>query len=72
MDEGDIPNHVAAMLAFIRQDLKPNEKVIVQEGKLYVIEKTAFDKLVDWVSGKKLDKSASHPYSTDAIAPVRA
>lgn len=58
MDRGDIPNHVAAMLAFIRQDLKPGEKVIVHDGKLHIVEKTAFDKFLDWAAGRKSGKSA--------------
>ena len=58
MDKGDIPNHLAAALAFIRQDLKPGEKIIVQNGKLFVVEKSAFDRLADWVAGRKMDKSA--------------
>lgn len=48
MDEGDIPNHIAAILASYRKDLKPGQKVIVQNGKLYVVEKSAFDRLVEW------------------------
>lgn len=59
MDKGDIPNHVAAMLAFVRQDLRSDEKVVVQGGMLYVVEKTMFDKLVDWFSGRRLDRSRS-------------
>ncbi|CAG0947119.1 hypothetical protein ANRL1_03696 [Anaerolineae bacterium] len=58
MDEGDIPNHIAATLAFIRKDLKPGEKIIVQDRKLYIVEKTAFDRFKDWVAGRKLEKSA--------------
>lgn len=53
LDKGDIPNHIVATLAYFRQNLKPNEKVIVQCGKLYVVEKTSFDKLVDWVAGNR-------------------
>lgn len=58
MDEGDIPNHVAAILAFIRQDLKPSEKVVVRDGTLRVVEKTAFDRFVDWAAGRKFETSA--------------
>jgi len=59
MDKGDIPNHLAAVLSFIRQDLKPSEKIIVQNGKLFVVEKSAFDRLADWVTQRKMDKSFS-------------
>jgi hypothetical protein len=59
MDKGDIPNHMAAMLAFVRQDLKTNEKVVVHEGKLFIVEKSAFDKLVDRVTGWRLDESVA-------------
>lgn len=57
-DEGDIPNHIAATLAFIRDELKPNEKVIVQDHKLYVVEKTAFDRFVDRMAARKAERSA--------------
>lgn len=57
MDKGDIPNHLAAILAFVRQDLKPTEKVIVQNGKLFIVEKSAFDKFFDWVAEKRMDGS---------------
>jgi hypothetical protein len=57
MDDGDIPNHIAATLAYFRKDLKPTEKVIVQNGKLYVVEKSAFDKLVDWAAERRQDAS---------------
>ncbi len=52
-DEGDIPNHIAATLAFIREELKPNEKVVVHDRKLYIVEKTSFDRFVDWIAGRK-------------------
>lgn len=52
IEDGDIPNHIAAILASFRKDLKPTEKVIAQNGKLYVVEKTAFDKLVHWAAGR--------------------
>jgi len=58
MEEGDIPNHVAAILAFIRQDLKPNEKVVVRDGTLRIVEKTAFDRFIDWAAGRKFEASA--------------
>lgn len=58
MDEGDIPNHIAATLAFIRKDLKPNEKVIVQDRKIYIVEKTALDRLRDRLAGWKLERSS--------------
>lgn len=58
MDKGDIPNHVAAVLAFVRQDLKPNEKVVVMDGMLRVVEKTAFDRFIDWAAGRKFEASA--------------
>ena len=56
-DKGDIPNHLAAILAFVRQDLKPTEKVVVHNGKLFIVEKSAFDKLADWVAEKRMDRS---------------
>ena len=59
MDKGDIPSHLAAILACVRRDLKPNQKVIVQDGMLYVVEKSVFDKLADWVSGRKQVESLS-------------
>lgn len=52
MDQGDIPNHIAAILASFRKDLKPNQKVVAQNGKLYVVEKTSLDRLFDWAAGR--------------------
>lgn len=60
MDEGDIPNHIAAILASFRKDLKPNEKVIARNGKLYVVEKNAIDKLADWAAGRHQKSTMSH------------
>lgn len=57
MDNGDIPNHTAAILASFRKDMKPSEKVIVQDGKLYIVEKTGFDKLVDWAAGRRQEEA---------------
>lgn len=57
MDDGDIPNHIAAILASFRKDIKPGEKVIVQDGKLHVVEKTGLDKLVDWASGRRHEEA---------------
>src|SRR3972149_45126 len=57
-DDGDIPNHIAATLAFIRDDLKPNEKVVVQDRLLHIVEKTAFDRFVDWVAARRQSSSA--------------
>lgn len=68
MDKGDIPNHIAAMLAFVRQDLKPNEKVIVREGKLYIVEKSVFDKAVDWVAGRRTVEPAPRTYAMNAVS----
>ena len=57
-DGGDIPNHIAATLAFIREELKPNEKVIVQDHLLYIVEKTSFDRFVDWVAARRPSRFA--------------
>lgn len=67
MDRGDIPNHVAAILAFIRQDLKPNEKVIVMDGMLRVVEKTAFDRFIDWAAGRK-SEATTHLSAAHTVA----
>lgn len=60
LDAGDIPNHVAATLAFIRKDLKPNEKIIVQNRKLYIVEKTAFDRFVEWWKMERFVRRSSN------------
>lgn len=57
VESGDIPNHIAAILASFRKDLKPGEKVIAKNGKLFIVEKTGFDRLVDWATGKRPEQT---------------
>lgn len=61
LEVGDIPNHIAAILAFIREDLKPNEKIVVKNRKIYVVEKTTLDKFVDWVAGRRQQNPVNRP-----------
>ena len=46
-EKGDIPNHLLATILFLKKDLKPNEKIVIKNGIINVIEKSMLDRFID-------------------------
>lgn len=46
-EKGDIPNHLLTTILFLKKDLKPNEKIVITDGIINIVEKSLLNKLFE-------------------------
>jgi hypothetical protein len=52
-EPGSIPNWFMGVIFLLKDEIQPDEKIVIQEGIIKIVKKTAIDRLVDWVKGSK-------------------
>lgn len=63
-EPGSIPNWFMGVIFLLKDEIQPDEKIVIQDGVIKIAKKTALDKLVDWVKRSKkahgLEEGAQH------------
>lgn len=52
-EPGSIPNWFMGVIFLLKDEIGPDEKIVIQEGVIKIARKTAIDKLLDWVRRQK-------------------
>lgn len=52
-EPGSIPNWFMGVIFLLKDEIQPDEKIVIQDGVIQIAKKTAIDKLMDWVKGSK-------------------
>lgn len=52
-EPGSIPNWFMGVVFLLKDEIQPDEKIVIQGGVIKIAKKTAIDKFVDWVRGSK-------------------
>jgi len=56
-EPGSIPNWFMGVIFLLKDEIQSDEKIVIQDGVIKIVKKTAIDKFVEWVTGgaKKAD-----------------
>jgi hypothetical protein len=52
-EPGSIPNWFMGVILLLKDEIQPDEKIVIHDGIISIAKKTAIDKLVEWVKGSK-------------------
>ena len=52
-EPGSIPNWFMGVIFLLKDEIQPDEKIVIHEGVIKIVKKTAIDKLVEWVTGSR-------------------
>lgn len=52
-EPGSIPNWFMGVIFLLKDEIQPDEKIVIQDGVIKIAKKTAIDKFVEWVKGTK-------------------
>ena len=52
-EPGSIPNWFMGVIFLLKDEIQSDEKIVIHEGVIKIVKKTAIDKLVDWVKGPR-------------------
>lgn len=52
-EPGSIPNWFMGVIFLLKNEIEPDEKIVIQDGVIKIVKKTAIDKFVEWVKRSK-------------------
>lgn len=52
-EPGSIPNWFMGVIFLLKNEIEPDEKIVIQDGVIKIAKKTAIDKFVEWVRRSK-------------------
>lgn len=52
-EPGSIPNWFMGVIFLLKDEIQPDEKIVIHDGVIKIAKKTAIDKFVEWVRGSK-------------------
>ena len=66
-EPGSIPNWFMGVIFLLKDEIQPDEKIVIHEGVIQIAKKTAIDKLVDWVKGPRKAPDISGKVSEESF-----
>ncbi len=52
-EPGSVPNWFPGVILLLRDEIEDDEKIIVEAGIIRIAKKTAMDRFLDWVRGRR-------------------
>jgi len=52
-EPGSIPNWFMGVIFLLKDEIQPDEKIVVHDGVIKIVKKTAVDRFIEWVRGAK-------------------
>lgn len=66
-EPGSIPNWFMGVIFLLKDEIQPDEKIVIQDGVIKIAKKTTIDKFVDWVKGSKKSPDIDEKVPEDGL-----
>lgn len=66
-EPGSIPNWFMGVIFLLKDEIQPDEKIVIHDGVIKIVKKTAVDRLIEWVRGAKKTDGADARVPEDGL-----